>query len=161
MTKNRSGNLLHARAKTPTTAAEIELLLKCVTEAGEKKKKKGQTVFTIAEKLFREAFLKNCALPEEERVELLAPATAKQIQYVFDNMNQAHRERAFRAGAVEAAAGPAAAASVADGVVGPAPTTEGTAAATGACATAPVAAPAPARAAGKAKKTRFEYARPP
>ena len=82
--KGVTHNLLNAAPLKPSTAEEIELMLKVTLEAekakGNGKKKKGQTVWQLAEDAYRKAFITNCAAPEEERILIRAPTTWQMIK---------------------------------------------------------------------------------
>ena len=60
--------LLNAAPIKPSTPAEVELMLKCVVDAQKAKLKKGQSVWNRASDIYLEAFIHNCAVPEEDRL---------------------------------------------------------------------------------------------
>ena len=86
--------LLNASPLKPTTAAEVELMLKCVSEAEKPKsgKKRKLTTWQIASDLYREAFIRNCAAPEEERALIRASTTPEMIEQCYVEMAKKNRE---------------------------------------------------------------------
>jgi hypothetical protein len=83
--KGVTPNLLNASPLKPTTAAEVELMLKCVSEAEKPKsgKKRKLTTWQIASDLYREAFIRNCAA---ERALIRASTTPEIIEQCYVEM---------------------------------------------------------------------------
>jgi hypothetical protein len=98
--KGVTHNLLNAAPLKPSTAEEIELMLKVTLEAekakGNGKKKKGQTVWQLAEDAYRKAFITNCAAPEEERILIRAPTTWQMIKQASTHTWRAHTHTRMR-----------------------------------------------------------------
>ena len=94
-TKAKKGvtkNLLNATPLKPSTAAEVELMLKCVSDAERTKKRRKTNNWEIAADLYRTAFIQNCAVPEEERLHIRSSTTAEMIQESYVAMAARHRE---------------------------------------------------------------------
>ena len=114
-TKSRQPDLLNARELAPEEPDEIELMLKCVSEAElNKRQVKKHGVYQVcighvlvrvrvrgrvgwgqpypipssdpdqvAALLYRDAFIKNCSLPEDTRKFVRGPDSATHIQHAF------------------------------------------------------------------------------
>ena len=104
--KARTQNLLNHEPLPPTTAAEIELMLKSVAEAESRKpgkRRKGARVWDVAADLYRQAFMSNCAADESARIMIRAPTTAEFIKSKYEAMAAQHRSRAAEADAANEA----------------------------------------------------------
>lgn len=82
--------MLNSMPLKPEMPDEIELMLSSVMKA-EKTRGRG-TVWDRAEDLYREAFIRNCAADEEDRLYIRAPATSEMLRAAFEGM--AARRRA-------------------------------------------------------------------
>jgi hypothetical protein len=99
-TKAKKGvtqNLLNAAAAKPSSAAEVERMLKCVKDAESAKKRGRRTKWDVAADLYRDAFIANCAAVESERILICAPTTAAMIKQSYEQMARDHRARVAQA----------------------------------------------------------------
>ena len=95
--KGVTQNVLNAQPLPPENSSEVELMLQSV-RAAEREKKKGKAVWVRAADLYRDGYIRNCAVAEGERLLLRAPTTAAMIQAAYERMAANHRAVLAEAG---------------------------------------------------------------
>ena len=91
--KGATQNLLNEKTtRAPENAHEIELMFDCVERAEKQVNRKGQSVWKVAADLYRQQFIRNCAVPEDERLLIRAPTTEDEIEKLYVAMAKRKRE---------------------------------------------------------------------
>ena len=96
-TKARKGvtkNLLNETPLKPTTQAEVRLMLKCVSDAhaaGRSSKRRKISVWQDAADRYRNAFIENCTLPDDERLLIRSCTSAEMIEASYVAMSTNNR----------------------------------------------------------------------